>query len=78
MRSSNQVLNFHDLFFINLWFVFLSQKQLIYLMLCTCKQLVKIWIMLLWLSLILESLVDNFEDWSKITSQNYILENALV
>ena len=28
--------------------------------------------------LILESLVDNFEDWSKITSQNYILENALV
>ena len=48
------------------------------LMHCTYKQLVKIWIMLLWLSLILESLVDNFEDWSKITSQNYILENALV
>ena len=28
--------------------------------------------------LILESLVDNFEDWSKISSQNYIPENALV
>jgi hypothetical protein len=34
--------------------------------------------MLLCGNLILESSVDNFEDWSKITSQNYILENALV
>ena len=53
MGSNNQVLNFHD-FFVNLWFVFLAPKQLIYLMLVsTYKQLVQIWIMLLWLNLIL-------------------------
>ena len=64
------------IFFVNLWFVFLAQKQLI--LAITYLQTIGLNLDNGCGNLILESLVDNFEDWSKMTNQNFILENDLV